>query len=175
MRPSKLTAAVVLDTLVSVAACGGSGGSPTNGPASTQAAGQPTAAGGGPTAATGGDRDQCALLSLADIKTAVGIDYPAGVVDTTGLCNWTATGGTYSSVSVGIDSKTTYAATKAGFPGGTETTVSGHPAYGLSGSILETIWVDLGGGSVLTVIVAPAPENAPAVVKQLAEAAIAKM
>jgi len=183
VHSSKLTAAVVLGLLLTVAVCSGSGGSPTSAPAATQPAAQPTAAGGeattapagGPTTAPGGGTsDPCAVLSLADIKAATGIDYPAGTVDS-GDCLWELTVGTYSNVTVGFDSTSGFSAVKAAFPGGTDLTVSGHPAYqGVTGSMLQSLWVDL-GSTVLTVIIAPSPANATDVVKKLAEAAIAKL
>jgi hypothetical protein len=117
----------------------------------------------------------CALLSLADIKTAIGIDFPAGAVDDTGACVWEVTTDTYNNLTVANDAKTAFTAIKAGFPGGTDLTIGGHPAYmGVAGPTLQSLWVDL-GTTVLTVIIAPAPADAQATVQRLAEAALAKM
>jgi hypothetical protein len=182
---SRLAAAAALFTVVlSAAACGGSGGSPTTAPAATTAGGQPTAAGGGATTApgggattapVGGTSDACAALSLADIKAATGLDYGPGTPDGTDTCAWEITTNTYSNVTLAFDSSTAFSAIKPGFPGGTDLTVGGHPAYmGVAGNTLQSLWVDL-GTSVLTIIVAPAPADAQAVVKKLAEAAIAKL
>ena len=182
MRSRKLKVVAMLAALV-VGACGGSGGTPTSGPNATTTGGQPTAAGGQPTAAGGGATTKpgggtagaCAALSLADIKTATGVDYPAGAVDDTGACVWEFTVNTYSNLSLSIDSKTSFANIKAGFPGGTDMTIGGHPAYmGVSGTVLQSLWVDL-GSSVLSIMIAPAPANAQDVVKRLAEVALAKM
>ena len=170
--------------VIGAAACGGSGGTPTTAPNATTTGGQPTAAGGGPTAPVGGEAtkgpgvgtaDSCTALSLADIKTATGLDYPAGVADSTGQCAWEITTGTYNNLSLWFDTSTKFADIKAGFPGGTDTTIGGHPAYvGVSGTILQSLWVDL-GSSVLSITIAPAPADAQAVVKKLAELALAKM
>ena len=182
MRSSKLLVLAVL-AVVGVAACGGSGGTPTTAPNATTAGGQPTTAGGQPTTAGGGATTKpgdgaagaCAALSLADIKTATGLDYPAGVADANGQCAWEITAGTYDNLSLWFDTSTKFADTKAGFPGGTDTTIGGHPAYvGVSGTVLQSLWVDL-GSSVLSITIAPAPADAQAVVKKLAELALAKM
>ncbi len=175
MRAFKSAAAAVLSLVFAVSACGGTSGTPTSGPGATTPAGQPTAVGGGPTEAPdGGTGDACTVITIADIRTATGIDYPAGTVDADGTCTWELVSDGYSSVSLSIDSKTSFAATKAAFPAGTDETVSGHPAFALSGTILQAIFVDL-GGSVLSVTISPSGEGAPAIVKKLAELAVANM
>lgn len=176
MHASKLTAAVVMSLSFVLVACGGGGGSPTTAPAGTQAGSQPTADGGGATKVPGGgSQDVCAIVSLADIKAATGADYPAGTADGSD-CRWElTTADSYTNISVGFDTVTKFSAIKTAFPGGTDMTVAGHPAYlGVTGGFLQSLWVDV-GTSVLSVIIAPAPANAQDVVKKLAEAAIAKM
>jgi hypothetical protein len=185
VRASNLAAAAALFTvLLSAAACSGSGGSPTSAPAATTSGSQPTAAGGAPTTAPGGGgttapgggtSDACAALSLAEIKTATGLDYGPGTPDGSGGCSWEISTGTYSNVTLAFDSSTAFSAIKPAFPGGTDLTVGGHPAYmGVAGNTLQSLWVDL-GTSVLTIIIAPAPADAQAVTRKLAELALAKM
>jgi hypothetical protein len=180
LRSSKLAAAAALAVLFVVGACGG--GTPTNAPATTTAGGQPTAAGGqptapggGPTTAPGGGTDSCSLLTLADIKSATGKDFPAGTLDAGGTCNFELVTDTFNSVTVSVLANTSFPDTRAAFPGGTDTTVSGHTAYwGPKDNLLEAIWVEV-GADVLVVTIAPSPADAQAITKKLAEAAVARM
>lgn len=174
VQASKQMAAALVSLFV-VAACGGSGGTPTSAPAAT------TAGGGATTTPAGGTADPCTLLTQADIKAAIGVDYGASVADGYGHCRWffgtSMVDEGKGMVTVSFASTgTTLASVKAGpFAGGTDTTVSGHPAYlNLSAVSQPSIWVDL-GTSVLVVGINPVPVGGQAIAQHLAELAVAKL
>jgi hypothetical protein len=157
-----------------VGACGG--GTPTTAPATTAAGGQPTAAGGGPTTAPGGGTDSCSLLTLAEIKSATGLDFATAGAELDGTCSWElTTADSFNSVNVAVLANTSFPDTKAGFPGGVDTTVSGHNAYwGPKDNILQAIWVEV-GSDLLMVSISPSPANAQDITKKLAELVVARM
>jgi hypothetical protein len=173
VQASKLMAAAVVWLFV-VAACSGSGGTPTSTPAAT------TAGVGATTAATSGNPDPCTLLTRADIKTATGVDYGPSVADSYGKCRWFAGTATVDEgngmVTVSFaPAGTTLASIKSGpFSGGDDTTVNGHPAYWTSYAAGPSIYVDL-GTSVLVVGIDPPPVGARDMAQHMAELAVAKL
>jgi hypothetical protein len=170
---SKLMTAAVVPLFV-VAACGGSGGTPTSAPAAT------TAGGGATTAPAGGTADPCSLLTQADIKTATGADYGPSVADPYGHCRWFFGTSTVNegkgAVTVSFASAgTTLASIKSGaFAGGVDLTVRGHPAYWSPADYGPGIWVDL-GTSVLVVGIDPVPAGGQAMAQHMAELAVARI
>jgi hypothetical protein len=173
-------------TIITVAACSGSGAA-TTAPADPPAASQSGAAATPPTtegpATTAGESaaavDVCTLLSAADLKSATGKDYGDGVADGSAACAWNV--GT-SGVNQG---DLVYAAVqeqsldfiKSSFPGGVDATVSGHAAYWNPAQGLSSMWVDVGGR--LFVLSFPRSEDLTpeyqAIAQTLAEIAVGKM
>lgn len=163
MHASKLMAVAVISLFV-VGACAGSGGTPA--PSAT-------------TAPTRGTADPCTLLTRADIKTAIGIDYGPSFADDYGHRRWVAGTGTVDEgkgmVTVSFASAgATLASVKAKSFGGADLTVRGHPVYWDAFAGGPSLWVDL-GTSVLVVGLDPLPTGGQAMVQHLAELAIAKL
>jgi hypothetical protein len=168
----KLVAVAAL-AILAVAACGGSSNAPAG--ASTP----PATPGGGTTTSpvsNGGPVDTCALLSPADLKTVTGGDYAPGVVDSVGQCNWKDQGTGDRTVVLYVQDAT-LDFIKTTFPGGADVTVSGHAGYWNPAEGLRSLWVDVGGRTlVLSFPMASslgAEDQANA--QKLAEIAISKM
>jgi hypothetical protein len=189
----KVTAIAVL-AILTIAACGGASATPagqaaTAAPASgaagaTAAAsaaggatGAPATAGG---AAVGLPTDLCSLLTAAEISTATGKKYEAGVPDAYGQCSWNvgkSTANSGESIIVGSQAAE-LSFIKSSFPGGVDATVAGHAAYWNGKQGLGTMWVDLGGGKVFTLGFPRSEdlgETDRALAQKLAELAFAKM
>ena len=172
MKSPKLIAVAAL-AIFAVAACGSS--------AAPTGAGTPTAAPGGGTtttpAPTGGAVDMCALLSPADLKTVTGGDYGDGVLDSVGQCTWRV-GGTAVNVGDGQvvaaiqDQQLSFI--KSTFSGGVDVTVSGQAGYWNPEQGLQSIWVDV-GGRTLVLSFDPVGPDAQAIAQKLAEIALSKM
>ena len=179
----RLTAAAAC-VLLLVAACGGSGPSATPTPAPAGATATPAPAGATatpaptqPAAATAtagtGTTDPCSLFSAADLKTATGADYGAGVADAYGNCTWLV-GGTVNSGQgqvVAAFKDGSLDAIKSAFAGGTDVTVSGHAGYWNGAQGLQSIWVDL-SGRLLVLSFDPVGSDTQALAQQLAELAL---
>ena len=183
--------ALVAAAILALAACGSSAtpapGAPTTAPggasASTPAGGASasTPASGGASASTpaGAAVDVCSLLTPADLKTATGKTYEAGVLDSVGQCYWNvgksaANSGDLIGASVQDQQLSLI---KSTFPGGTDLTVSGKAAYYNGAQGLGSVWVDIGGR--LFILTFPrsgalSPEDQTAIQK-LAEVAVAKI
>jgi hypothetical protein len=197
MKSLKLAAIAAL-TIFAVAACGGASATPAGQPATaapgssgvaatpagTAAAGDtaapPSAAATGG-AAVGVPGDLCSLLTAADISSATGKKYEAGVKDATiGTCSWNV--GKSSANSGDMIIAGTQAAAlsliKNTFPGGVDATVVGHAAYWNGKEGLGTMWVDLGGGQLFTLSFprsSDLDETYHALAQKLAEIAVGKM
>jgi len=194
MRISKVALATVL-TIVVVAGCGGGGAAPTgaagptsgsaqaSGPAATAAGGtgSPAPVGAGTPAPVADPvavaKEMCTLLTPADIKTATGADYGAGVPDEFGNCIWRVGSATVNDgkgqVAASI-SPATLENIKGMFAGGTDLTVGGHPAYWNPGDGLGAIWVDV-DGRVLAIALSPIPDDGGTLAAKLAEVAVGRM
>jgi hypothetical protein len=177
MRSLKLVAVAGV-ALFAIAACGGSGGSaaPT-GVTPTAASAGATATPGAGTPAPGGTAaaagDPCKLLTVADLKTATGDDYGAGVNDGYGSCIWRVGGATTNNgdgqVTVGLVDGDV-ATMKSTFLGGVDLNVGGHTAYWAPTQGVQSIWVDL-GGRLLVVSIDPVEADSQTVVLKLATVA----
>ena len=197
MKSLKLALIAAL-AIVAVAACGGASATPAGQPATAApASGAAAATPGGTTAA--GDTaappsaaataaasvalpaDLCGLLTAADISSATGKKYEAGVKDATiGTCSWNV--GKSSANSGDLIIAGTQAADlsliKNTFPGGVDATVVGHAAYWNGKQGLGTMWVDLGGGQLFTLSFPRSSdlgETDRALAQKLAEIAVGKM
>ena len=189
--PSLLFVAVVV--VLAVAACGGSGAvltsAPSAAPGGASASPAPTTASAdtsaSPAPSTGlvsppasvGAVDPCALFTVADIKTATGKDYGAGVPDAYGQCTWrvggaSANNGDGQIVATVQDNQ--LASITSAFPGGTDVTVSGHAGYWNPAQNLQSMWVDL-TGSVLVLSFDPVGPETQAAAQKLAEIALTHM
>lgn len=182
--------AVAALAIFALAACGGSGAAPDG-------AGTPTAAPGGettdapapaPAATTAGEAtapapsaaavDVCALFSPAELKTATGKDYGAGVSDSIG-CSWNVgeSGVNQGELIYAIIQDQSLDFVKTSFTGGVDVTVAGHAGYWHPGQGLGSMWVEVDGR--LFVLSFPrsgdlGPEY-QAIAQTLAEIAVAKM
>lgn len=187
MKSPKL-AAVAAVAILALAACGGSGASPDGAATPTAAADGGTTASEAPTAASSSDTttpapsvgsvDTCALFSPADLKTATGKDYGAGVSDTIG-CSWNvgASGVNQGDLIYATIQDQSLDFIKSSFIGGVDVTVGGRAGYWHPGEGLGSMWVDIGGR--LFVLSFPrsgdlGPE-VQVIAQALAEIAVAKM
>jgi hypothetical protein len=193
MGSPKMVVAVAV-AILSVAACGGSGAA-SNGAASASVPSgavtttvAPTATTGAPTTASsdaasttaspaGGAVDLCGLLSAADLKTATGGDYGEGKLDDYGQCTWlvgdagvnTGDGQVVAAIQeVPLDTF------KNTFSGGVDVTVNGHAGYWNPTQGIQSIWVDV-GGRTLVMSFDPVSADGQAIAQKLAEIAIANM
>jgi hypothetical protein len=173
----RAVAILVLAACSSAATSGPTGITPTAGSGGGSSA-APAATGTQPTAATGGGSvDLCALLSTADLTAAFGTAYGAGVLDATGQCTWRAGGATTNDGKgqvIAAISDSTVDALKTAFPGGVDLTVSGHTAYWNPGQGLQSLWVEVGGGRLLTLSLDPVDSGSQAIAVTLAGIAVAK-
>jgi hypothetical protein len=182
-------AAIAGFAMVLVAACSASPGAPTGAlPTATPASADVTAAPTSPsTSATtvppsGTATDVCALLSPQDLETATGNAYLIGLPDEFGQCYWDGDqvgGSNGGDTIVGAINVQNLAFIKGAFgQGGTDVTVSGHAAFYNPVEGLNSLWVDLGNGSLLVLSVPTSGDLDPsyqATLVQLAEIALSKM
>lgn len=186
-------AAVTALTILALTACGGSTATPagagatapataaaslaataaaTTGAASNAAA--TTAASQGPSVAL------CSLLTPAELKSATGKTYEAGVSDGSGGCLWNV-GKTQVNEGDLIMAGTQHsdlASLRSAFPGGADTTVAGKPGYWNGKQGLGSMWVDVGGGLLFTLTFPRSEDLGPAdqaIAQALAELAVSKM
>jgi hypothetical protein len=173
-------------TIIAVAACSGSGAA-TNAPAGPTAAVPSDAAATPPTteapaataAASAAAVDVCGLLSPADLKSAIGKDYGAGVADAYAGCAWNVgtSGVNQGDLVYGAIQDQRLDFIKSSFPGGVDATVSGHAAYWNPAQGLSSMWVDVGGR--LFILSFPRSEDLTAeyqaIAQKLAEIAVAKL
>src|SRR5205823_11934289 len=171
-----------------VAACGGSSTTPTTAVAATAtppavasatpATAAPAAASpAGASAPAAAAIDTCSLISTADLKTATGKDYGAGVLDSVGQCVWRVGGATANNGEgqlVAFIQDQPFGAFKSAFPGGVDLTANGHAAYWNPAEGLQSIWVDL-GGKTLVLSFDPVDADTQAIALKLAEIAVSKM
>ena len=165
MKLSKL-ALVAVSGLFVAAACGGPAAAPTGSPAPTvgpvgtssavaTSSAAPSATAGasqpGATETAGQTAGVCALLDLADVSAATGKQYTDASDDGFGQCLWNTTAsGNTGDLIVGAVQAQQLAFIKSAFgAGGTDTTVSGHPAFWNPTEGLGSLWVDIGGGRLL--------------------------
>ena len=191
MNPPKLVAVAAVAILL-VAACGGSSTAPTTAVAATAAPASAASAASAPPAATAAPAaaspagasapaaaaiDTCSLISTADLKTATGKDYGAGVLDSVGQCVWRVGGATANNGEgqlVAFIQDQPFGAFKSAFPGGVDLTANGHAAYWNPAEGLQSIWVDL-GGKTLVLSFDPVDADTQAIALKLAEIAVSKM
>jgi hypothetical protein len=181
VRFPKLVAASAIAVLT-LAACGGSSATPAGAGASVapetaapSAAAEPTPDGAASTspAPAGEAVDACALLTAADLTTAIGEDFEPGVLDSVGQCIWD---GDTAVVLYVQDAALDFI--KSTFAGGVDATVGDHAAYWNPGEGLRSLWVDLGGGRVLVLSFPKSSDLGPedqAIARQLAEIALGRM
>lgn len=158
---------------------GAGGATPTQATAGAAAtAATPTAAAvaGTPEAPAALATRMCGLLTPADIQTATGTKFGAGVPDELGQCIWhagTATVNDGKGQLVVTMQDATLDLMKASFgSGGSDVTVGGHAAYWNDvENVGGTVWVDA-GGRVLTLTFDPTDETTKAALTKLAEIAI---
>ncbi len=190
-------AAVTALTIVALTACGSSTATPAGAGATTPAssataaataaatAGAATAAAASSAAATtaasqGPTAALCSLLTPADLKAATGKTYEAGVTDAMGGCLWNVgktqvNNGDLIGAAIQSGELATF---KAAFAGGADTTVAGKPAYWNGKEGLQSMWVELGGGRVFTLVFPRSGDLGPAdqaIAQALADIAVGKM
>lgn len=193
MRSPKMAVAVAVVILIA-AACGGSSAGSSGAGASAPVPPQattttvaptvaPTTAPSDATTATmsasqpAGALDLCGLLSAADLKTVTGADYGDGVLDDYGMCTWRVGGASVNNgdgqvvVAVQDVPLATFTGT---FPGGVDMTVSGQAGYWNPDQGLQSIWVDI-GGRTLVISFDPVGPDTQAIAQKLAEIAIGKI
>ncbi len=175
---SKPLSAVMAVAVLALAACGGSApGASSAPPAGTPAAGAtatPVAATPATTdtATSIAPGDPCAVLTADDLKTVIGAEYEAGVLDDFGLCTWQG-----EPLVVMAFQEVSIDFAKSSFTGGEDATVSGKTAYWHPAQGYQSLWVDVGGGWTL-VLSFPKTEPGPAELAfalQLAEIAVGRM
>ena len=180
MKSPKLVAVAAL-AIFALAACSAASTAPTDaGTASSAPGGEtttPSSAPGGETttpASAAGAVDVCALFSPADLATVTGADYGEGVLDSVGQCVWRVGGATANNGDgqvVAYDQGGALATIKSMFAGGVDVTVSGHDGYWNPAEGLQSIWVDLGGRTLVLSFDPVAPDG-QAIAQTLAEIAI---
>lgn len=115
-------------------------------PAATDALGATTDPGGG------GTIDTCSLLTAAELKTATGDDYGAGIADGYGQCVYRVGGATANDgkgqIAVAIVESSVSTLKGMFGTGGTDLTVAGKTAFWNPTEGLQTLWIDLGGRSL---------------------------
>ncbi len=187
MRSPKMAVAVAV-AILTVAACGGSTAPsrgadasapvPSDAPTITMA---PTTA---PSDATttastppGGAVDLCGLLTAADLKTATGDDYGDGKLDDYGLCTWRVGDASVNNgdgqVVVGLQD-VPLDTFKGSFPGGVEVTVSGRAGYWNPAQGLQSMWVDI-GGRTLVISFDPVGPDGQSIAQKVAEIAVGRI
>jgi hypothetical protein len=155
-----------------IASCGGTAATPTAAPRATTTPGAATSTAGTvvptataapvqagttvPTAPTtegsSGAGDVCSLLTPADLATATGKTYLAGILDAAGQCNWNtdASGANSGDLIIVAVQAEPLDFVKSSFgSGGVDATVAGHPAFWNPTLGLQSMWVDVGGGNLL--------------------------
>jgi len=175
--------------ILTVAACGGSSAPsrgddasapvPSDAPTITMA---PTTAPSDATATTpvsqpGGAVDLCGLLSAADLKTATGADYGDGKLDDYGQCTWLVgdTGVNIGEGQVVVAVQDVPLDTfKGTFPGGVDVTVSGHAGYWNPSPGLQSMWVDI-GGRTLVISFDPVGPDGQSIAQKVAEIAVGRI
>lgn len=185
MQSSKLMA-VAAFVILAIAACGGSGATTTTGsptPIASVDAGASTtpppseAVESATPAASAGLVDTCALISTADLSSLTGADYGDGVLDQFGQCTWRVGGATANNgdgqIVIAIQDAS-LDTIKNTFTGGTDQTVSGHAAYWNPAEGLQSMWVDI-GGRTLVLSFDPVDENTLAAAQKVSEIAVSKL
>jgi len=187
MNLPRLIAAATLTIIL--AACGGSTTSPsgtttpTASPAGGSTGSQAPAATATPAAGTTSAPSAaavatCDLFTVAELKTATGADYGAGVPDSVGQCVWRVGGATANNgdgqIAAGVQAAT-LDFIKSTFAGGVDLTAGGHAAYWNPNQGLQSIWIDIGAGRVLVLSLDPVDADSQAVAQKLAEIAVAKV
>jgi Protein of unknown function (DUF3558) len=193
LQSPKFSALAAL-AMFAVAACGGSSTASSGAAAPTAAPSAATTTSSAPSAAPAGGASQapaaasalapaaqaaalCALFSAADLKTATGDAYGAGVPDEFGMCTWRVGGATSNNgkgqIIAAIQDQP-LATFKSTFPGGTDLTVSGHAAYWNPSQGLQSLWVDV-NGRTLVLSLDPVGTDSQAIAQKLAELAVGKM
>jgi hypothetical protein len=182
---SPRSVALIAVAVLSVAACSGSAAAPsgaagvTPGPtgatATTAAPSTAASAAAGASASpAGAEIAVCDLLTAADLKTATGADYGEGKLDDYGQCTWRvgdAAVNTGDGQVVAAVQDASLDTIKGTFPGGVDVTVSGHAGYWNPTDGLQSIWVDL-GGRTLVMSFDPVPPDGQTIAQGLAEIAI---
>ena len=188
MKSLKMIATIAF-AISALAACGGSAATAPPVGASTPAGSSPAPTSPAvPTASTGaattpavsaGSVDPCGLLSPADLKTVTGDIYGPGVLDQSGSCTWRVGGAKVNDgkgqVIAAIQAVTIDTIKSSFGSGGTDATVSGHPAFWNPSQGLQTMWVDISGGKCLTLSFDPIVDNSQTFAQRLAEIAVSKM
>ena len=193
MRSPKLVVTLTVVILIA-AACGGSSagssGAGASAPVPTQATEAtadpvtaPTTAPSDATTATmspsqpAGALDLCGLLSAADLKTVTGDDYGDGKLDDYGMCTWRVGDASVNNgdgqVIMGVQD-VPLDTFKGSFPGGVDMAVSGHAGYWNPDQGLQSIWVDI-GGRTLVISFDPIEPDSQAIAQKVAEIAIGKI
>jgi hypothetical protein len=193
MRSPKVVVTVAAVILVA-AACGGSSAGSSGAGASAPVPPQATTTTVAPTTAPtttpsdattattsasqpAGSIALCSLLSAADLKAATGADYGDGVLDDYGMCTWRVGGASVNNgdgqVIVGVQD-VPLDTFKGTFPGGVDMTVSGHAGYWNPDQGLQSIWVDI-GGRTLVISFDPVDPDGQAIAQKVAEIAIGKI
>lgn len=184
MRSPKLTVAVAV-AILTISACGASSAASSGAGASTPVPGAATAAPVSPTTAPataattttsqpGGAVDVCGLLTAADLQAATGADYADGKLDDYGMCTWRVGDASVNNgdgqVIAGVQD-VPLDTFKNTFPGGVDVTVSGHAAYWNPEQGLQSIWVDI-GGRTLVISFDPVGPDGQAIAQKVAEIAV---
>ena len=186
MRSPKLAVAVAV-AILTIAACGGSGATSSGAGASAPVPSAATATTVSPTSAPsdatttssqpGGAVDVCGLLTAADLKTVTGADYGDGKLDDYGMCTWRVgdegvnTGDGQVIIGVQDVPLDTF---KTSFPGGVDVTVSGHAGYWNPAQGLQSIWVDI-GGRTLVISFDPVGPDGQSIAEKVAEIAVGRI
>lgn len=181
MKSPQLVAVATL-TILALVACGGSStpsGAPSPATEPGGAATTPAPADGTTTtpAPAAGPVDLCALLSAADLKTATGDDYGDGVLDSAGQCIWRVGGTDFNEGDgqvVAFIQDVPLETFKDMFGGGVDLTVSGQAAYWNPDDGLKSMWVDV-GGRTLVLSFDPVGDDGQAIAEKVAEIALAGM
>ncbi len=187
MRSPKLAVAVAV-AILTMAACGGSSAPSSGAGASAPVPSTATASTVSPTTApsdattttpgaSGGTVDLCGLLTAADLKTATGADYGDGKLDDYGLCTWRVGDASVNTgdgqVIIGVQD-VPLDTFKSSFPGGVDVTVSGHAGYWNPAQGLQSMWVDI-GGRTLVISFDPVGPDGQSIAQKLAEIAVGRI
>ena len=189
MRSPKMVVAVAV-VILTAAACGGSSAGSSGAGASTPVpsvapttAMAPTTAPNDATTATtsasqpAGSIALCGLLSAADLKTATGADYGNGKLDDYGMCTWrvgdAAVNNGDGQVVVAVQD-VPLDMFKRTFPGGVDLTVGGHAGYWNPDQGLQSVWVDI-GGRTLVISFDPVGPDGQVIAQKVADIAVGNL
>lgn len=125
--------------------------------------------------------DLCSLLTAADLKSATGLEYSAGDLDSVGQGLWNIEGASANtgSLVVAYIQPADLGFIKSTFgTGGVDLTVGGRPAFYNPTQGLSSLWVDVGGGRTFVLSFPRSSDLDPtyqALAVQLAELALSRM